>query len=82
MRIDSRRPGSWWWIAALGALLVTLAGCDPTIKATVENGVITTSQSLFGALMRAIFALIGEAKNPTTTAALFPTADSAAAFFA
>ena len=40
--------------------LLTMAGCDPTLKATVENGVIAASQSLFGAFIQAFIQVAQE----------------------
>ncbi len=55
-----------WLLATLGGLLALVSGCDPTIKATVEDGVITVSQSLFGAFITALIQLAGEANTTAT----------------
>jgi hypothetical protein len=44
------------WIRAilvLGGGAFILGGCDPTIQATVENGIITTTNSLLASLLQA-----------------------------
>lgn len=52
---ERRGPmGELWALAAVSGLLLFLGGCDPTIRATVENGVITLSQSAFTAFLRAL----------------------------
>ena len=49
-------------ILALGSTMI-LGGCSPTIQSTVENGVITISQSLLTASLSAIIELFTEATN-------------------
>jgi hypothetical protein len=46
--------------------LLFLAGCDPGVQTTVENGVITTWQSFLGAFLRALIAVWGESQSTTT----------------
>ncbi len=53
-----------WWIKL--AMLTTgttrfLDGCDPSVKATIENGVITTTNSFITALFQALIQLGTEA---------------------
>lgn len=54
---------------ASGSVLF-LGSCDPTIRATVENGLITTSTSLFGAILRAVFELASERQTNTAKAVM------------
>lgn len=62
--------GTRWW--RLGALLgggtYFLESCDPTLRATVEDGLISVSTSLFGSFLRAAIELGQE--GSTTTAAI------------
>ena len=46
-----------------GSLLLT-TGCDPTTQTTLENGVISASQSLFGAFLRAVLEIGAEQQDP------------------
>ncbi len=63
--------GGWWRAAAVaGGTVLFLEGCDPTLRGTVEDGIITTSTSFFGALLRALIELGQEAGADTTTAAI------------
>lgn len=39
---------------ALAASLIALTGCDPTIRATVEDGVINVSTSLLTSVAQAV----------------------------
>ena len=39
--------------AALSGGLFFLSGCDPTIRSTVENGIITLSNSFLASLLQA-----------------------------
>ncbi len=53
----------WWWrlsFLAAGSTLI-LGGCDPTLRATVENGIISSSTAFLGALLQAIMQLVQEA---------------------
>jgi hypothetical protein len=43
------------------------AGCDPTVRATVEDGVIDVSQSFYGAFLRAFLNVAIEANDPNAT---------------
>lgn len=52
-----------WLVAAVGGLLLFLTGCDPTLQATIENGIITTSQSLFASVLRALINVAQEANT-------------------
>ena len=42
-----------------------LSGCDPQMRSTVENGIITLSTSLLGSLMRAFLELGQETSTET-----------------
>ena len=41
--------------------LFFLNGCDPTLRATVENGIITTSNSFLASLFQAVLQVGAEA---------------------
>jgi len=43
-----------WAAVALSGTLLFLTGCDPTLQATVENGVITSSTTFLTAVLAAI----------------------------
>ncbi len=66
MRNGKTRAAEAWLLATIGGLLSFLCGCDPTIRATVENGVISLSQTLFGSFVSALIALAGEANQTGT----------------
>ena len=52
----------WWKISALAAgMTFFLGGCDPQLRATIEDGIITTSTSLFASVMQALIQLAAEA---------------------
>jgi hypothetical protein len=59
--------GGWWLVVAVAGSLAFTAGCDPTLKTTVEDGVISVSTSFLGAYLRALLALGQEAQTATTT---------------
>ena len=63
MRNRLGRVGNGWLLAAASGLLWLLCGCDPTIKATAENGLITVSQSFLTAFLQA--AVQAAATKPT-----------------
>ncbi len=50
----------WRTMITLTGSVMFLQGCDPTLRATVEDGLITTSTSLFGAFMRAFINVASE----------------------
>ncbi len=50
--------------AMLSGGLFILGGCDPTLQATVENGIITTSNSLLASLFQAVLQVAAEAGTP------------------
>jgi len=57
------RRSLWWWrlsILAAGSALF-LGGCDPTLRATVEDGIISSSTAFLGSLLQAILQLVQEA---------------------
>ncbi len=66
MRKRLSHLGIWSAAAALAASALFSTGCDPTIQATVQNGIITTSQSLLTATLQAITALIHERNSQTS----------------
>lgn len=52
----------WWRISLLAAgSTFLLGGCDPQLRATVENGIITSSTSLLASVLQAIVQLAAEA---------------------
>ncbi|MEW6249849.1 MAG: hypothetical protein AB1716_04325 [Planctomycetota bacterium] len=53
--------------ALLSAAALFSSGCDPTLRATVENGVITASQSLFASFLQAVIQLNEEQNDPNST---------------
>jgi hypothetical protein len=63
MRNGTSRTVSGWWVAAASGLLLFLCGCDPTIRATTENGIISLSQSFLGAFLQALIQLGAEAQT-------------------
>jgi hypothetical protein len=70
MRTGQTRVRDWWLVAAIGGLMLCLAGCDPTLQATIENGIISLSTGLFGAFLRALVELAGETGTAGTAQAL------------
>jgi hypothetical protein len=58
---------AYWRLAALTAAGTTfiLSGCDPQLRATVENGIITLSTSLLTSVLRALTELAQEAGDQT-----------------
>ncbi len=80
MREMQRCRERWLVVVAAGVLVLT-AGCDPTLQATVEDGIISLSTSFFGALLRAILELGAEAQEAKGTAAAL-LADAAGRIFA
>jgi hypothetical protein len=62
-----------------GGSLFFLNGCDPTLRATVEDGIINSSASLVGALVRALIELGSEAQTTTTAQLFIDTAQKALA---
>ena len=47
--------------AIMSGGLFLLSGCDPTLRATVENGIITTSNSFLASLFQAALQVASEA---------------------
>ena len=66
MKRQSKRMRSGVATLAVVALLFC-PGCDPQLQTTVENGIITSSTSLIGAVLRAVIALGLESTSSTTT---------------
>lgn len=60
---DSIRRGMIRLAAAAGGMLFLFEGCDPTTRASIENGIITASSSLLGAFLRAAIDLGTEAAS-------------------
>jgi hypothetical protein len=54
-------------ILAVCGLALLVSGCDPTLQATVENGIISTSQSVFGSVLNAVIQLAQEQYTATHT---------------
>ncbi len=67
----------WVWLAGLTGSALILEGCDPQIRATVEDGIITTSTALFSSFLQAILQV---SQEDTTTARLI--SDAVAPFLA
>ncbi|MEW6198362.1 MAG: hypothetical protein AB1601_06830 [Planctomycetota bacterium] len=66
----------WWrWVVAAGGVTLFLGGCDPTLRTTVENGIINVSTSVFGAILRALIELGQEAQSGTTARAIIDVAE-------
>lgn len=60
-------------LALSGAGTVALfEGCDPTLRATAEDGIITTANGLFASLLRALIELGQEQPQQTVQAILDP----------
>lgn len=67
MRNALRR--GWWRLAPVaGGSVLFLEGCDTQTRAAVENGIITASNSLLGAFLRAVIELGTEAAKSDATA--------------
>lgn len=62
------------YAAAAGGSLLFLESCDPTLRATTEDGIINVSTSLFGAFLRAIIELGQENVNEQTALLILDTA--------
>lgn len=59
------RPRRARMLALLLGSPFLLGGCDPTIQATVENGIINVSTSLLSSTFQAITGLLGERLDAT-----------------
>lgn len=58
----------WRWLAlATAGTTFFMSGCDPTLRTTVENGIITLSQSLLASLLRVFIDLAKEKSSQTAT---------------
>jgi hypothetical protein len=62
-----RGYGRWLSTALIIGLLGLTTGCDPTLRTSVENGIINVSTSFLGALLQALLALATEAQTSNTT---------------
>lgn len=51
-----KNPRRFQWLATLatGATLFQLGGCDPTLRATLEDGAINVSTSLLTSVLQAV----------------------------
>ncbi len=60
---SNKKRTLWWWRLAMLAAgsAFFLGGCDPTLRATVENGIISSSTAFLGSLLQAILQLVQEA---------------------
>lgn len=67
MRTSHTRARGGWLIAAVCGLALLGSGCDATLKATLEDGIITTSQSLFSSFLTAMIELAQEQYNTTNS---------------
>jgi hypothetical protein len=59
-----RTPWPRLALLAAGTTFI-LSGCDPQLRATVENGIITLSTSLLTSVMTALIGLAQEASQGT-----------------
>jgi hypothetical protein len=60
---------AWWRLTVLAAgATFILGGCDPQLRGTVEDGIITLSQSLLGSILQALIAVGQEATSQTASA--------------
>ncbi len=80
MKTTSSARVTRFWKRALWRVGLPLSGsalfldsCDPTIRATVENGIINTSSSLFAAFFQAFFQVATE--QTQTAMRIVETAD-------
>lgn len=48
--------------------LFQFGGCDPTVRAALEDGIISVANSLLAAVLQAILQLFQEAQQGTTAA--------------
>jgi hypothetical protein len=65
MRVTRAKVG-WLRLATLGTgTALFLNGCDPSVKETIEDGVITLANSFLTALLQAIVQLGAEATEST-----------------
>ena len=65
MRV-TREKVRWLRLATLGmGTTLFLNGCDPSIKATIEDGIITLANSFLTALLQAFVQLGAEAAQTT-----------------
>lgn len=65
MRV-TRQKVRWLRLATLGmGTTLFLNGCDPSIKATIEDGVITLANSFLAALFQAFVQIGAEAAQTT-----------------
>ncbi|GEM_PF-1612446 len=63
MRAQRCRPAGRWLVIAVSMLVPFMTGCDPTVRATIEDGIINVSQSLFASFLRALIELGEEAQQ-------------------
>lgn len=70
----------WWSLAVVvaGGVLLSV-GCDANTKAALEDGVISASSSLVGAVLQALIGLFNQQQTQTTAQAVM---DSALRLFA
>ncbi len=69
------KQGAWRLAAVASGTVVFMSGCDPQLRASVENGIITSSSSLLAAFLRAFIEVNQEAQSNTTARALFDFAE-------
>ncbi len=61
MRKWTLRQQAWRLAALLSGTTLFLEGCDPTLRATVEDGIINTSSAFVGSFLRAFIEAASEA---------------------
>ncbi len=76
-----RNSRKWLPVLAVVGLLTLSTGCDPTLRASVEDGVISVSTAFFGSLLQALVTLGTEQATGTTTTTAEPN-NSGTAFLA
>ena len=65
------KHAAWRLVVVTSGTVFFMQGCDAQTRATVEDGIITSSSSLLGAVMQAFIAVTQQAAttdpNSTTT---------------
>lgn len=61
-RMTARACRLGMWLVGTSLLF---GGCDPTLRATAENGIISVSQGLLGSLLLALTELFQESNAAT-----------------
>ena len=64
-------------VASASGTVFFLQSCDPTLRATIEDGIITSSASFVGSLIRAMIEVAAEQQSTTTAQAIIDVAQRA-----